>query len=414
MKYKNIEYLNHLPNSKKPGLNNILKVLSFIGNPHLKLTKNIIITGTNGKGTVAKTLNKIYTDSSYSVGLYTSPHLIRISERIRVKDKDIRLDVLNKLLGELIGVSKKTGTTLSFFELLTATAIYYFSKRNNDINIFEVGLGGKYDATNIIKSKIGVITNVEMDHMEYLGNTLDKIAYEKVGIVNKNSKLITTVNRKTIRLIDNYCKKNNAQIYKKNSDFKILKNNEFYIYKSDENNFKFKTKLIGFHQLDNIGASLKTLEVANKLYNLKISKRDLIKSLMNVSIPARFEIISKEPILIVDVAHNFHSIKTLVRNFKNIWKKKKVNIVMGMLKEKKPIDCIKELSKIANHIYLTDVPNPRTSDPKKIIDNIKSNKISVIENDDIESLIKKQEDLIITGSIYLIGSIISRKYVKIK
>ena len=191
--YKNIKYLESLKNSKKPGLDNLLKVLHLLDEPQSKLKKTIIVSGTNGKGTVAAILNRIYTDAGYKVGLYTSPHLVSLNERIRIKDKKINLKTLDNYLGKVIKVGLKARYKLSFFELLTATGILYFAERNNDLNIFEVGLGGRFDATNIIKSKIGIITNIEMDHMEYLGNSLKEIAYEKVGIVNNNSKLITSV-----------------------------------------------------------------------------------------------------------------------------------------------------------------------------------------------------------------------------
>ena len=186
--YKNISLLEKLGNSKKPNLNKIKKVLSLFDNPQEKLSNCILISGTNGKGTVAKLLSDILTQSKYKVGLYTSPHLFRINERIQINNKEISDKKLDTLIGEVIDT---TNIQLSYFELLTIVSINYFYKNKNEINIFEVGLGGKYDATNVVKSKVSIITNIDKDHQEYLGNTLSSIAREKSGIVRKNGFLST-------------------------------------------------------------------------------------------------------------------------------------------------------------------------------------------------------------------------------
>ena len=412
--YKNIEYLESLKNSKKPGLDNLLKVLQLLGEPQSKLKKTIIVSGTNGKGTVAAILNRIYSDAGYKVGLYTSPHLVSLNERIRIKDKKINLKTLNNYLGKVIKVGLKASCKLSFFELLTATGILYFAERNNDLNIFEVGLGGRFDATNIIKSKIGIITNIEMDHMEYLGNSLKEIAYEKVGIVNNNSKLITSVKPKTIKTIRKYCLENSTEVFELNNNFNIVKKDKYYLYESEELKLKFQSRLEATHQLENLGVAVKTTEIIKKEYELEITKKQLKESLNKAFNPARYQTISKKPILIVDVSHNLHSIKSLIVNFRIKYPNKKINIIIGMLKEKKPIECIRLLSKIAKKIYLTEVPNPRSFNPLVITKKLRDKKISHISNNDIRSLLAKQEDFIITGSIYLIGSLIDKGYVKIK
>jgi len=410
----NIEFLNTLKNSKKPGLKKIIKVLLGLNSPHLKLKNTIIISGTNGKGTVGRILNEIYSQSGYSVGLYTSPHLISITERLRIKNKNITLKNLDFYLGKVIESSKKNDCQLSYFELLTATAILYFSIKNNDINIFEVGLGGRYDATNVIKSRIGIITNVEMDHAEYLGDTLDQIAYEKAGITNKDSYLITSVRNPTLHLIKEICKENKTKIYRKNINFKVIRENNKYKYSSDIMDFVFKSSLQGEHQIDNFGVSIKAVEVANNVYGLNVSKKQIERSLKNVFVPARFQTVSKKPIFIIDVAHNPHSIKTLVKNFRIHHPNTKINILLGMLKEKKPEECINILKRIAKKIYLTDVPNPRSFDAKKTVDELNDKNIYYIKNNEIKNLISHGENLIIAGSIYLVGSILAKGYVKIK
>jgi dihydrofolate synthase / folylpolyglutamate synthase len=391
----------------------MLKVLSFLGNPHLNLKKNIIISGTNGKGTVATILNKIYSDSGYKVGLYTSPHLIEITERIRISNKKIREKILDRYLGKCIEASSSVNISLSFFELLTTSAILYFSKKKNDINIFEVGLGGKFDATNVIKSKIGIITNIEKDHVEFLGDSLKEIAYEKIGITNIGSKLITSAKSESLKVFDKYCKKNQTQIFRINKDFSVSKKNKNFIYTSKELSFKFKSKLKGAHQNHNLGVAIKAIELSEKEYGLRINNLKLEKSLSEVFNPARFQTVSKDPLLIIDVSHNIHSIKTLIQNYQLEYNKKKINIIIGMLKDKNPLDCIKLLKKIAKNIYLTEVPNERSFQAKIVAEKLKNKNIHYIENNQIPSILSNNEEYLITGSIYLLGSILKKKYVKV-
>jgi len=391
----------------------MLKVLSVLGDPHLTLKKNIIISGTNGKGTVATILNKIYSDSGYKVGLYTSPHLIQITERIRISSKKIKEKILDRYLGKCIEASSSININLSFFELLTTSAILYFSKQKNDINIFEVGLGGKFDATNVIKSKIGIITNIEKDHVEYLGDSLKEIAYEKIGITNMGSKLITSAKSESLKVFDEYCKKNQTEIFRINNDFSISKKNKNFIYTSKELSIKFKSKLKGAHQNQNLGVSIKAIEVSKREYGLRINKLKLKKSLSEVFNPGRFQTVSRDPLLIIDISHNIHSVKTLIENFKFEYNKKKINIIIGMLKDKNPLECIKLLKKIAKNIYLTEVPNERSFKAKNIAKKLENKNIHYIENNQIPTILGKNEDYLITGSIYLLGSILKKKYVMI-
>jgi len=391
----------------------MLKVLSFLGNPHLNLKKNIIISGTNGKGTVATILNKIYSDSGYKVGLYTSPHLIEITERIRISNKKIREKILDRYLGKCIEASSSVNISLSFFELLTTSAILYFSKKKNDINIFEVGLGGKFDATNVIKSKIGIITNIEKDHVEFLGDSLKEIAYEKIGITNIGSKLITSAKSESLKVFDKYCKKNQTQIFRINKDFSVSKKNKNFIYTSKELSFKFKSKLKGAHQNHNLGVAIKAIELSEKEYGLRINNLKLEKSLSEVFNPGRFQTVSKDPLLIIDISHNIHSVKTLIENYQLEYNKKKINIIIGMLKDKNPLDCIKLLKKIAKNIYLTEVPNERSFQAKIVAEKLKNKNIHYIANNQIPSILANNEEYLITGSIYLLGSILKKKYVKV-
>ena len=403
LKYKNIEFLKSLGNSDKPTLSNIKKVLEILGNPHKEdMGIKIAISGTNGKGSVAKTLSEILNKSKYNVGLYTSPHIFNINERIQVNNKKISNNELNMILGLIIEKQKKVNIQLSYFELLTVVSIFYFSKAKNNINIFEVGLGGKYDATNIVDSQISIITNISKDHTEYLGNTISKIAKEKVGIVKKDSYLITSANRRGLEVIKDYARKKTNKIFIYNKDFKVLTNNDVYKFISD-NNYFYKTNLVGSHQTKNISLSIKTCEILNRYFKKNISDKSITKSLTNISWPARFQILSSNPLKIVDVAHNLASIKNLINNIRNFYPNKKFNILIGMLRDKKPVQCLSLLLPISKKIYFFDLEHERSFKYSDIIKKFKSKKIVKGNNINLETLMKSNNSLLITGSIYFIG-----------
>ena len=403
LKYKNIEFLKSLGNSDKPTLSNIKKVLEILGNPHKEdMGIKIAISGTNGKGSVAKTLSEILNKSKYNVGLYTSPHIFNINERIQVNNKKISNNELNMILGLIIEKQKKVNIQLSYFELLTVVSIFYFSKAKNNINIFEVGLGGKYDATNIVDSQISIITNISKDHTEYLGNTISKIAKEKVGIVKKDSYLITSANRRGLEVIKDYARKKTNKIFIYNKDFKVLTNNDVYKFISDKNYF-YKTNLVGSHQTKNISLSIKTCEILNRYFKKNISDKSITKSLTNISWPARFQILSSNPLKIVDVAHNLASIKNLINNIRNFYPNKKFNILIGMLRDKKPVQCLSLLLPISKKIYFFDLEHERSFKYSDIIKKFKSKKIVKGNNINLETLMKSNNSLLITGSIYFIG-----------
>ena len=347
--YKNISLLEKLGNSKKPNLNKIKKVLSLFDNPQEKLSNCILISGTNGKGTVAKLLSDILTQSKYKVGLYTSPHLFRINERIQINNKEISDKKLDTLIGEVIDTAN---IQLSYFELLTIVSINYFYKNKNEINIFEVGLGGKYDATNVVKSKVSIITNIDKDHQEYLGNTISSIAKEKSGIVRKNGFLSTNAKGIGLKILLEDAKRKKTKIYVgEEKDFLVLEK---------------KTRLVGSHQKENLFLVTNTINILNKNFGFEIREKGMLKSIKSTYLPGRYQIFSKKPLKIIDTAHNLHAVKNLVKNIKIIFGNKKINILLGMLKDKRPILCIKEIEKVGKNIYLTNVPNIRSFDAEKV------------------------------------------------
>ena len=274
VKINNIKELEKRKNSTHPSLVNIRKILSLLKNPQKNLGITIGITGTNGKGSVAKTLSTILNDSNLKTGLYTSPHLYSINERISIGKKNISTKELNQILTEIFETEIKANIKLSFFELITVVAIIFLSKKKNIFNIFEVGLGGRFDATNVIDSDISIITNIGKDHKEYLGNTLLKIAKEKIGIIKKDSFFITGMKPYPFYRVKDYILKKTKKIYIFKKDFQIENNKEFYKYE----NLTFKPSLKGGHQIENMALVLKTCSIIKNNLGFNLKNQNIVDS----------------------------------------------------------------------------------------------------------------------------------------
>ncbi|MEE2702148.1 MAG: Mur ligase family protein [Thermodesulfobacteriota bacterium] len=401
--YKNINFLSNLGDSKRPGLHKIRNALSFFGNPHLKLNNCILISGTNGKGTVANSLSSIFVKSGCRTGLYTSPHLVKINERLKINGKDINNKDLDSTLGRVVTLCAKEKIKLSYFEVLTCAAILYFYDKKTDINIFEVGLGGKFDATNIIKSNMAIITNIHKDHTEYLGDTIELIAKEKAGIVRGGGCLVTSAEKKGFNILVSDAKRKKASVFSEGVDFSIKKTGSGYYYKSNYRAMELESNLLGDYQMRNLALAIYSSEIFNERYDLGITTRSIKNALKNLFLPGRFQIVSKKPVKIIDTAHNVHAISNLVRNLKIFLKGRKINFLIGMLKDKRPRECIKIIKEISDIIYLVNVPNKRSFNASRLSKTLNDPHIRFISDADIEKIVNSKKPLIVTGSTYLIG-----------
>tara|TARA_B100000959_G_scaffold284865_1_gene357703 strand:+ start:849 stop:2111 length:1263 start_codon:yes stop_codon:yes gene_type:complete len=406
--YKNINFLSNLGNSKRPGLHKIRNALSFFGNPHLKLNNCILISGTNGKGTVANSLGNIFARAGCRTGLYTSPHLIKINERLKVNGRNINNKDLDYALGRVIRLCSKEKIKLSYFEVLTCAAILYFYKKKTDINIFEVGLGGKFDATNVVNSDMAIITNIHKDHMEYLGRTIELIAKEKAGIVRRNGNLVTSADKKGLNILVSDAKRKRAAVFLEGVDFSINKTGSGYYYESNYRTMELESNLLGNHQMHNLALAVHASEIFNERYDLGITTRNIQNALKNIFLPGRFQMVSKNPMKIIDTAHNVHAILNLVKNLKIFLKGKKIDFLIGMLKDKRPKECIKIIKEISNIIYLVNVPSSRSFNASKLSKTLNDSNIRFVPDDGMQKIINSKNPLIITGSTYLIGHLLDK------
>ncbi|MGL5796786.1 MAG: bifunctional folylpolyglutamate synthase/dihydrofolate synthase [Cetobacterium sp.] len=333
----------------KLGLKNIEDICKAMNNPQYDY-KTIHIAGTNGKGSTSTTIESILIEAEKKVGKYTSPHILKFNERISVNGQDITDEEIVYYYVYIKDIIKKLGITPTFFEVTTAIMFKYFSDKKVDYAIVEVGMGGKFDATNIVESDICVITNVSLDHTDFLGKTIYEIAREKAGIIKKDSKVIVgssdteflkAIKEKT-KLYTNVIEKyKDANYYLNFEDYKTIIN-------LDENIYEFS--LFGDYQYKNFLCAYETLK------ELGISSEKIISGVKKVKWQCRFEIVNfNGRTLILDGAHNEAGMKTLCNTLKTGYKKQDIIAITSILKDKNSKEIIDLLEKNVNQIIFTSL-----------------------------------------------------------
>lgn len=348
----------------KANLDNINKITEILGKPHLKL-KCIHVAGTNGKGSSSHMLAAILQQAGYKTGLYTSPHLIDFRERIKINGKLIT----KKYIVEFVKKNKQEFESIepSFFEWTVGLAFDYFVNKKVDIAIIEVGLGGRLDSTNIITPKISLITNISFDHMNLLGDTLEKIASEKAGIIKLNVPLVVSQYQpETAPLFISIAKKLKSQIEFGNINYqvitsKLFKKNLFVTILDLKKQEKiiYQLDLIGNYQLKNLIGVLTTVDYIKKIgfkIDTEIIKKALKKTIKLTGLLGRWQKIGNLPNIIIDVAHNEDGIKQIVQNFKSI-KFAQLHIVFGVVNDKDITKIIRLLPSNAKYYFVrADIP----------------------------------------------------------
>lgn len=417
MDYKQI--LDELYNLDSPkfrqALINMRILLEKLHNPEKRL-KCIHVTGTNGKGSVCAMIASILIDAGYKVGMYTSPHLKKFNERIRVNNNLIT----DKEIVNLYLRVKPHVTSQTFFEITTAMAFLYFNKKNVDFVVLEVGLGGRLDSTNVIIPLISVITNVGIEHTKYLGNTLEKIAYEKSGIIKQGIPTVTAAEGaalSTIKKISNnrnstltIINKNKIKLIKSNFSNKknknpFIKNNLVFDYNSYKS--LVLENLNGKFQAHNAAIAIKTVEVLKNNYKIIIGKKNIINGLKNVEWPGRLQFLEKN--VLIDCAHNPHGFKALAEEFKN-FNYRKLIAVIGFSNDKDIDSIAKIISPLLDKMILTKSRSEKAAEPEEIKKYFNKNTKIIKNPKDALNYAKKiagKNDLIlVAGSIYMVGEII--------
>ncbi len=408
------EFINLHPKFIDLSLSRLEYLLKKLGNPHKKLPPTIHIAGTNGKGSTISFIQNILKNNNYSVHTYTSPHLEKFSERIHINNKQVNA---SRLLASLKFVKKiNKGRPITFFEITTAAAFVLFSQYKADFLILETGLGGRLDATNIIPKKfLSIITSISIDHEEFLGNTLKKIATEKLGIIkNTNNVVIAKQNKEVQNFIFKKLKNmNDVYYFNKDYKFKTIDRKKF-IYQFQDIKKKFsKPSLEGDHQIENVSTAITTALILKKNnYNIKLSL--LEKSICSTKWPGRIEIVKyKNKIIIFDGSHNLSGAEKLNQYLKN--NNIQPNIIFGMLNNKKIFEFLSIIKKSIDTVYPIQIPDEKNAFTQKEIYEVskKLNLKSIITNDinAINKLLINSSNkyILVTGSLYLIGKI-RKKY----
>jgi len=395
------------------GLTQVKKILEAIGSPDTSIP-SIHIGGTNGKGSTAAMMASILQKEGYRVGLYTSPHLIRFTERIKVNGKEIEEVDVVRLTGWMRERIEAAGMTppFTFFDFTTAMALLYFSQRVVDLAILEVGLGGRLDSTNVVDPLLSVVTNVEKDHEDVLGKTILKIAGEKGGIIKKGRPFITAATQpRVLRLFSEICSEKGAPYFRVGKDFHSTRVGErdFHYEGLHRKLWGVKLNLSGPHQVTNAATALGAMEVLEEL-GYTVSTQAMMEGLRAVEWPGRLESVSSSPRVILDGAHNPAGALVLRESLEQEFRFRHLILLIGILKEKDIQGILHTLAPLADHIILSQPRVERAASVASLREALGQNgtKAEIVE--DLHEAITRgisltgEEDLLcITGSLYTVG-----------
>ncbi len=370
MDYKEaIEYINHIDRfGSNTSFKSVERLLELVGNPHKNLNF-IHIGGTNGKGSTSSFINSILIEAGYKVGMFTSPYIEVFNERIKLNGKNIPDKDLVRLTGivkEAMRVIKLEGIPEpKTFEIVTVLGFMYFMEKEVDLVVLEVGIGGRYDTTNIIdKSLVSVLTKIDYDHMDILGNSLEEIAYNKVGILKENGLLITKDQEKSVEKV--FCR----EVEEKRASMEIVGKSTFKIKSADENgsvfdftygNFKYrdlKISLMGLYQVENCVLGIYTVLKLRDMGIISILENQIRQGILKNLLPARMELIHKEPMVIIDGSHNLEGIRNLLSNLAYIDYRELI-ICTSILKGKDMSHMVEGLFPYGDEIIITETSMAR-------------------------------------------------------
>jgi len=356
----------------QPGysLRHVEELLNHMGNPQLA-ARTIHIAGTKGKGSVAAMIAQVLSDSGYKTGLYTSPHLHTLRERISIDGSLISESGFAAAMAEVkpfIESMKQDAAfrQLTYFEALTALAFAYFKKKRLDFQVLEVGLGGRLDATNVARPVVCIITPISLDHTQILGNSLEEIAREKAGIIKSGCWVVLSPQpEEAASVITDICRKKKAKVVQVGKDITWHKtggnlHHQSLAIEGRRNNYQVSIPLLGDYQLENAAAAVAALEILASA-GFTISATDIAQGLARVKWPGRFHILQEHPTVLVDGAHNVASMKGLVNNIKAYFSHKRIFLVFGTSCDKDIPGIVNELVPLSPQVIVTRTAHSRAA-----------------------------------------------------
>lgn len=404
------------------GLDRMEELLRRLGNPQDDL-KVIHVAGTNGKGSVSKYLEEGLSACGYKMGLYTSPYIETFNERIRYDGADISDEDLEYYGQKVVSAAEAMVAdgldSPTEFEVVTAIAFLYFADRQADITILEVGLGGIGDSTNVVRSPLAsVITSISYDHMAQLGSSLAEIAVNKAGIIKTGCPVIANVpQRDAAKIIARKAYAMGSRLYdisgiraavSDETPFSQKVSMELY----EKSYSDVEISMVGRHQAENLKTALATLEILRKSGAVKLDREALYEGLKRARQPGRFEVISEDPLVIIDGAHNEAGAQALQETMAQHFAGKKILLVAGILADKEIDSIVKFLTKITDHIIVTEPDNPRKLAAEKLAEHVADFGVAAEAVSDVEAAVHRAKELadgydviLFAGSLYLIGDV---------
>lgn len=397
----------------RPGLERITELLHLIGDPQDKL-RFIHVAGTNGKGSFCSMCDSVLRSAGYKTGLYTSPYIERFNERIVIDGTPISDEELSEVTSYVREFADKMEDAPTEFELITAVAMVAFERNCCDPVVLEVGMGGRLDATNIIKSPImSVITGISLDHTAFLGSTVSEIAAEKAGIIKDGAPVLYGGSDKDAEeIIRNVALKNGSEFYvTPKSELQIINIGlEGTVFRLSEK--EYSIKLLGTYQPYNAANVICAVDILRKI-GLDIDDKALMQGLKNAEWKGRFEKLSDSPLVIIDGSHNPEGIAAAVDCVKTLFGNQRVVLLSGVMKDKDYADMARELSVIAESAFTLKPDNPRSLDAATYAEEFRKCGIYAEGNDSVEEASKaalrrakeKGIPIIALGSLYMYGDV---------
>lgn len=396
-----------------PGLGRTQELLEKMGNPEKKL-KFVHIAGTNGKGSTAAMTASILSKAGYRTGLYTSPYIYRFHERIQVDGVEISDEDLTEITEYVKPLADSMAQSPTEFELVCCIAFEYFYRKKCEIVVLEVGMGGAWDATNVIEvPEVAVITNIGLDHTEYLGDTVEKIAETKSGIFKPHGHGVVYRSTPSVEAVyERVCAERDVSLRKADFDSLVLKAHTLEGQVFDCGSRKnLVLPLLGDHQLHNASV---VLSIADTLIGegWKISEQNIYDGIRDVRWPGRFDIVCRKPLFIIDGGHNPQCIEALVKNIQDYLAGKKVIALTGVLADKDYADMYKPVMPLVDRFVCITPPNPRKLEAEQLARYLRQAGVQAQASESILDGVKKAMDLagedgvvLCFGSLYSIGGI---------
>lgn len=407
------------PDTVKLGLENISKLLNSLGNPQTNLN-TIHIAGTNGKGSTAFFLNSIFKTAGYKTGLYMSPHLIDIRERMTIGSTRISEKKFSELAEHIFSIMEKEKLSATFFEFITALAFLYFFQEKIDLGIIEVGLGGRLDATNVLNPLVSIITEIGIEHTQHLGPSIKEIAREKGGIIKPGvTVFVSTENNEAIASIKNISHKQNATCFQYGKDF--LAENSGKMSIPQNFSFKFRGRVIkelcvqaaGSCQIKNSSTAIAAALYLSTSYRA-INDNSICKGIRDTKLPCRMELVGESPQIVMDAGHNYQALQALIKDIPLFFTYKKLIVLLGILKDKEHKQIIQSLSSRADFFIMAEPKTDRALSAHLLEKEALAFHTTTYVEKEIPKALRKakeianpQDLILITGSFYTVGEALS-------